>query len=135
MRAFEGKALVGDQVTWLTGLGLGLTITMQITTLSSFDFVDPYAVITTISRLFALIGSYLAIVGLLLIARIPWVEKALGHDRLVVWHRIAMPYALFFIVTHVLLVLLGNAGTNQRIIALQLWDYITRYDWMLPATA
>ena len=57
---------------------------MQITTLSPFDFTDPYAVITTISRFFALVGSYLAIIGLFLIARIPWVERSLGHDRLVV---------------------------------------------------
>lgn len=134
MRKIERKGAIADQVTWLTGLGLGLTLTMQITTLSSFDFMDPYAVITTISRLFALVGSYLAIIGLFLIARIPWVESSLGHDRLVVWHRKAMPYALFFISIHVLLVLLGSAGANQRVIALQMWDYITGYEWMLAAT-
>lgn len=131
---FERKNVIADRVTWLTGLGLGLTLTMQITTVSPFDFVDPYAVITTISRFVALIGSYLAIIGLFLIARIPWVESALGHDRLVVWHRKAMPYALFFVSIHVLLVLLGSAGANQRVIAVQLWDYITGYEWMLPAT-
>ena len=134
MKKFERKGAIADQVTWLTGLGLGLTLTMQITTLSSFDFMDPYAVITAISRLFALVGSYLAIIGLFLIARIPWVERSLGHDRLVVWHRKAMPYALFFIAIHVLLVLLGSAGANQRVIALQLWDYVTGYEWMLAAT-
>jgi predicted ferric reductase len=134
MKKFERKRAIADQVTWLTGLGLGLTLTMQITTLSSFDFIDPYAVITTISRVFALVGSYLAIIGLFLIARIPWVERSLGHDRLVVWHRKAMPYALFFIAIHVLLVLLGNAGANQKVIAVQLWEYITGYEWMLAAT-
>lgn len=134
MREVERKFARGDQLTWLTGLGLGLTVAMQVTTLSSFDFTDPYSIITTISRFFALVGSYLAIIGLLLIARIPWVEQALGHDRLVVWHRKAMPYALFLIGTHVLLVLLGAAGANQNVIAVQLWDYITTYDWMLPAT-
>lgn len=134
MRRFQRQAAIADRVTWLTGLGLGLTLTMQLTTLSAFDFMDPYAVITTISRLFALVGSYLAIIGLFLIARIPWVERSLGHDRLVVWHRKAMPYALFFITIHVLLVLLGSAGANQRVIALQMWDYITGYEWMLAAT-
>lgn len=139
MKEIEGKELkrkiaFGDRVTWLTGLGLGLTLTMQITTLSTFDLIDTYAVITTISRFLALVGSYLAIIGLFLIARIPWVESALGHDRLVLWHRKAMPFALLFITFHVLLVLLGSAGTNQRIVAAQLWEYITSFQWMLAAT-
>lgn len=134
MRMSERKVAIGDQVTWLTGLGLGLTITMQITTLSSFDFADPYAMVTTASRLLALVGSYLSIIGLLLIARIPWVEHALGHDRLIVWHRKAMPYSLLFIALHVMLVLVGSAGANQRIVAVELWNYITTYEWMLAAT-
>ena len=74
------KRAIGDQAFLITGLGLGFTLTVQITTLTSGDFADIYAVITTISRFFALTGSYLSIIGLLLIARIPWVENALGHE-------------------------------------------------------
>ncbi|MBU3646430.1 MAG: hypothetical protein FGM49_06460 [Candidatus Nanopelagicaceae bacterium] len=126
---------MGDQAFLLTGLGLGFTLTVQITTLTSGDFADPYAVITTISRFFALTGSYLAIIGLLLIARIPWIENALGHDRLVVWHRKAMPYALYMITLHVLLVGLGYAGAEGKIVAQELWIMTTTYPWMLPALA
>lgn len=129
------KRLVGDQAFLLTGLGLGFTLTVQITTLTAGDFVDPYAIITTVSRFFALTGSYLSIIGLLLIARIPWVENALGHDRLVVWHRKAMPYALYMITLHVLLVALGYAGSEGKIVAQELWIMITTYPWMLPAFA
>ena len=131
----QRKRLIGDQAFLLTGLGLGFTLTIQITTLTSGDFADPYAVITTISRFFALTGSYLAIIGLLLIARIPWVENALGHDRLVVWHRKAMPYALYMITLHVLLVGLGYAGAEGKIVAQELWIMTTTYPWMLPALA
>jgi len=131
----QRKRLIGDQAFLLTGLGLGFTLTVQITTLTSGDFADPYAVITTISRFFALTGSYLAIIGLLLIARIPWVENALGHDRLVVWHRKAMPYALYMITLHVLLVGLGYAGAEGKIVAQELWIMTTTYPWMLPAFA
>jgi len=131
----QHKRLIGDQAFLLTGLGLGFTLTVQITTLTSGDFADPYAVITTISRFFALTGSYLAIIGLLLIARIPWVENALGHDRLVVWHRKAMPYALYMITLHVLLVGLGYAGAEGKIVAQEIWIMTTTYPWMLPAMA
>ena len=113
--------------------GLGFTLTVQITTLTRGDFADPYAIITTLSRFFALTGSYLSIIGLLLIARIPWVENALGHDRLVVWHRKAMPYALYMITLHVLLVVLGYAGSEGKVIFRELWGMVTTYPWMLPA--
>ena len=127
------KRVIGDQAFLITGLGLGFTLTVQITTLTSGDFADLYAIITTISRFFALTGSYLSIIGLLLIARIPWVENALGHDRLVVWHRKAMPYALYMITLHVLLVALGYAGSEGKVIASEIWAMVTTYPWMLPA--
>jgi predicted ferric reductase len=131
----QRKRFIGDQAFLITGLGLGFTLTVQITTLTAGDFADPYAVITTISRFFALTGSYLSIIGLLLIARIPWIENALGHDRLVVWHRKAMPYALYMITLHVLLVGLGYAGAEGKVIANELWIMTTTYPWMLPAAA
>ena len=132
MKAVKKRA-IADQAFWITGLGLGFTLTVQITTLTRGDFADPYAIITTLSRFFALTGSYLSIIGLLLIARIPWVENALGHDRLVVWHRKAMPYALYMITLHVFLVVLGYAGSEGKVIFRELWSMVTTYPWMLPA--
>ncbi len=129
------KRVVGDQATLITGLGLGFTLAIQIITLNTHDFSSVYSIIIMISRFSALIGSYLAIIGLLLIARIPWIEKALGHDRLVTWHRKSAPYALYFISLHVLLVVLGYAGSDQNVIGSTLWVMITTYPWMLPATA
>ena len=131
----QRKRVIGDQAFLLTGLGLGFTFTIQITTLTSGDFADIYAIITTVSRFFALTGSYLSIIGLLLIARIPWIENAMGHDRLVVWHRKAMPYALYMITAHVLLVGLGYAGAEGKVVAEELWYMTLNYPWMLPALA
>jgi len=128
------RRVIDDQVSLITGLGLGFTIAIQITTLTRSDFADIYSQITTASRFFALIGSYLAIIGILLIARISWIESAIGHDRLVTWHRKSMPYALYFITAHILLVLLGYAGGDQVRIGTELWTMITTYPWMLPAT-
>jgi predicted ferric reductase len=128
------KRFKEDQLALITGIGLGLTLAIQITTLSTSDFGDIYSQIITVSRFFALTGSYLAIIGLLLIARISWIENVLGHDRLVTWHRKSMPYALYFITLHVLLVTLGYAGLDQIRIGSEFWIMITTYPWMLPAT-
>ena len=129
------KRRVGDQATLITGLGLGFTLAIQIITLNAHDFSSVYSIITMVSRFCALIGSYLAIIGLLLIARIPWIEQAMGHDRLVTWHRKSAPYSLYFISLHVFLVVLGYAGADQNRIGSTLWVMITTYPWMLPATA
>jgi predicted ferric reductase len=80
-----------------------------------------------------LVGSYLALIGLVLVSRISWVEKSVGHDRLVIWHRKLGPYSLYLITAHVHLVILGYAGVDQVPLAVELWRMILRFPWMLPA--
>ncbi|MCX6429411.1 MAG: ferredoxin reductase family protein [Actinobacteria bacterium] len=128
------KRFVADQATLFTGIGMGFTIAIQVISLSATDFAGVYPVITTVSRFCALVGSYLAIIGVLMIARIPWIEQAVGHDRLVTWHRKSAPYSLYFISLHVLLVVIGYAGSDQNVIGRTLWTMIRTYPWMLPAT-
>jgi hypothetical protein len=75
----------GAGVDWaalIAGLGLGLTVAMQVTTMTYTDISSVYALITSFSRLCALVGTYFAILGIFLIARIPFVERGVGHDRL-----------------------------------------------------
>jgi hypothetical protein len=86
-----------DWAALIAGLGLGLTVAMQVTTMTYSDVSSPYALITSFSRLCALVGTYFAIVGIFLVARIPFVERGVGHDRLVTWHRKLAPYSLFLI--------------------------------------
>lgn len=65
------RRLADDQLSIITGLGLGFTLAIQITTLTASDLSDIYSQITTASRFFALTGSYLSIVGLLIDIPIP----------------------------------------------------------------
>ena len=122
-----------DAAATITGLGLGFTLAVLVSTLSVDDVNGPYQIITTISRVAALSGSYLALVGLMMVARIPWIERAVGHDRLVLWHRKSAPYSLFLILFHVLFVVLGYAATDRIRVGAELWRLVTTYPWMLPA--
>ena len=94
----------GDYSALAVGLGLGITIAIQISTTTSHDLKSTAGLITTASRLAALSGTYFALVGLLMVARIPWVEGSVGHDRLVTWHRKLGPWSLYLIGLHVVLV-------------------------------
>ena len=106
-----------DWAAWLLGIGLGLTLALQLTTMSHSDITSVYAVIASISRAAALVGTYFAIVGIFLVARIPWVERGVGHDRLVTWHRKLGPWSLYLIGFHVLFIVLSFAGQDHVALA------------------
>ena len=128
-----GKRKPADRASLVLGLGLGLTLAVYVETVTANDWNGVYPVITSLSRIFALVGTYLALVGLVLVSRIAWVEKAVGHDRLVTWHRKLGPYSLFLIGFHVLFVTLGYAGNDQVPMAKELWQLVIGFPWMLPA--
>ena len=124
-----------DAAALLAGLGLGLTVAMQLTSMSRADITTPYALITSFSRLCALVGTYFAVLGIFLIARIPLVERGVGHDRLVTWHRKLGPYSLFLVGFHVIFVILGYAGQDQIPLYTELWNVLTKFYWMWAGLA
>ena len=127
------KRLGVDWASLVTGLGLGLTIALQIESTTQEDWASTYAIVTSISRSFALIGTYLALVGLVLVARVPLIESSVGHDRLITWHRKLGPYSLFLIGFHMLFVAIGYAGLERIPTIIEIWRMVTRFPWMLPA--
>ena len=127
-----GRRQSADWAALVLGLGLGLTAALYLESTTRSDWSSVYGIITALSRICALLGSYLAIVGLVLVSRISWVEKSVGHDRLVIWHRKLGPYSLYLITFHVLLVTLGYAGTDRKMLGLELYKIVVGYPWMLP---
>jgi hypothetical protein len=79
-RIYKHSAAGTDWAALLLGAGLGLTLALQATTMRSGDFKDFYSVVVTVSCLAALVGTNLSIVGIFLVARIPIVERGVGHD-------------------------------------------------------
>ena len=134
-RIYKHSAAGTDWAALALGAGLGLTLALQATTLRSGDFKDFYSVVVTVSRLAALVGTYLSVVGIFLVARIPVVERGVGHDRLVTWHRKLGPWSLYLIGAHVFLIVLGFAGQDQIPLYKEMWQFLTLYDWMWFALA
>src|SRR4051794_32321860 len=66
-------------------------------------------VLTSAARLTGLLGSYSALLQVLLLARIPWLERQVGLDRLSVWHRWNGHACLYLVLAHVVLSIWGYA--------------------------
>ena len=82
----------------------------------------------------ALTGAYLSLCLLMLVSRVPWLEREVGHDRMVRWHRSVAPWALVLIVAHVALTTVGYGQASEQNVVRQLWTLVTGYAWMVPAT-
>jgi hypothetical protein len=63
-RIYKHSAAGTDWAALALGAGLGLTLALQATMLRSVDFAGFYAVVVTVSRLAALVGTYLSVVGI-----------------------------------------------------------------------
>ncbi|WP_160318879.1 ferredoxin reductase family protein [Arthrobacter sp. ERGS1:01] len=95
--------------------------------------LSPASTATSLGELSGMVGAFLVCAQVLLIARIPWFEHAVGMDRLVSWHRTLGSTVLFLIISHVLLMILGvqllTSGTPWG----ATWLVFTSYPDMLTA--
>ncbi|GIM89151.1 ferredoxin reductase family protein [Paractinoplanes toevensis] len=91
--------------------------------------------VTAGGRLTGLWASDLMLLQVLLMARIPLVERAFGQDRLARWHRWAGFTSFWLMVAHIVLVTVGYAGTDDRNPFAELWNLTWTYPGMLLAVA
>jgi len=128
-----GHPLGFDLALFIFGVNLSLTLILAIWSTTKNDYNSFYSLLLTFSRLAAVIGTYLSLVGLILIARVPIIEKSLGHDKLIRLHRYLAPYALYLIFLHVLLVSISYAYSDKMATYKEIYQLITKYPWVLEA--
>ncbi|MFH8700086.1 ferredoxin reductase family protein [Streptomyces chartreusis] len=69
--------------------------------------------VLTVAKFFGLHAALLMLFQLLLVARLPWLDRRIGMDRLTVWHRWVGFTLLWTILTHATLVVLGYATLDD----------------------
>jgi len=90
-------------------LGFGATLALAVTATTWSQIRAPGGVAIFIGSLTGLAGTYLALVMVLLVSRVPAVERVLGQDGLLRWHRKLAPWPLSLIVAHVVFITVGYA--------------------------
>jgi predicted ferric reductase len=119
----------------LAGLGFGAVLAAVITGESAGVLRAPGGLLTAGGRFAGLTGTYLMLIMVVLVARLPWLERAAGQDQLVRWHRRVSPWALGLIAAHVLLITLGYAQAAQSGALHEAWVLLTSYPDVAAAFA
>ncbi|MFD0822220.1 ferric reductase-like transmembrane domain-containing protein, partial [Micromonospora zhanjiangensis] len=91
--------------------------------------------LTSIGRLAGLVSADLMLIQVVLMARVPWIERSYGQDRIARWHRLAGFTSFNLLLGHVLLTTLGYSATAEGGPLGQFWLLVTTYPGMLLATA
>jgi len=94
---------------------------------------DIAGLLTSLGRVTGLLGALLALVELLLLARIP-VLDAFGLERVGTWHRLNGIVCLALIGAHTVLITAGYALTDHVSLARETADLLTGYSGVLLAT-
>ncbi|MDT5037357.1 MAG: hypothetical protein QOE03_2542, partial [Micromonosporaceae bacterium] len=91
--------------------------------------------LTSTGRLTGLVSADLLLIQVFLMARVPWIERAYGQDRLARWHRLVGFTSFNLLLAHIGLITLGYAGTAHAPVLREAWDLVVGYPGMLLATA
>ena len=97
------------------------------------NLTHPAAVLTGAGQLAALLGTYSALVQLVLMSRSPWLDGLFGIDRIAGWHRWLGFATVGLISAHVVLTTAGFGITDGRSFLAQTWVFLTTYPYMLMA--
>ncbi|MFT4264012.1 MAG: ferredoxin reductase family protein [Nocardioides sp.] len=90
--------------------------------------------ITSLGRVAGLLAAYLCLVLVLLIARVPWFERAVGLDRLVGWHRALGTNTVILMAAHIGLIVWGYGISDDLPLTTELWTIVSTYPAMIRAT-
>jgi predicted ferric reductase len=90
---------------------------------------------TGVGRVAGLLCAYLLLLQVLLMARIPWLERVWGQDTLTRRHRWVGFGSFCLMLVHIAAITIGYAASAQSGIWREAWTLVTLYPGMLLATA
>ena len=91
--------------------------------------------VTTLGRLTGLVSADLLLIQVLLMARVPVVEKTYGQDELARRHRLVGFWSFWLMVAHLALITVGYALGARLNVFVQFWELVVDYPGMLLALA
>jgi len=87
----------------------GLALNVLIVEILFFTSVEGKNEILTVAKFFGLHAALTMMLQIVLVSRIPWLDRRLGMDRLTAWHRWVGFTLYWTVLTHASLIILGYA--------------------------
>lgn len=87
-----------------------------------------------IGQVTGLLGTYLALLQLILMSRMPWLDQAFGMDRLAAAHRWIGFATVWLIAAHGFFIISGYAASEGSSFLAESWTILTTFDFVALAT-
>ncbi len=98
------------------------------------NLATPGTIATAAGQVTALVGTYLALIQLVLMARSPWLDQAFGLPRLAIWHRWVGFACLWLLVAHAVFTTVGYALVDRTSVTDEVATLLTQYPFVLMGT-
>ncbi len=122
-----------DVALLVVALGGGATVGSALISETASQLRAAGGVAMLLGNLTGLVGTYLALVMFLLVSRLPFVERVLGQDGLLRWHRKLSPWPISLIVAHAILLTVAYAQATHNGFLRQVGQFVSGYPGMLTA--
>ena len=131
LRVLRGKDLI-EVAAWASVVAV---VAMFLVDGGAKSVTDVATGLGALSRLTALVGTDLLLIHMLLVARVPWIDRLYGLDKSTEAHKKLGKPILYLIVAHFLASLVNYAILDQKTILAELGNLIFNVPDMLTATA
>src|SRR5487761_1407820 len=130
------RRAVGLAVVWIFVLGNAAAIFWLWANGGNLSTATTGEALTSVARITGLLSAYMALIQVILLARLPVLERLVGFDRLTVWHRWNGHATIDLVVAHVFFSIWGYALMDKfsigKEISTMIWGGV--YPGMIVAT-
>lgn len=109
---FRRRFLAADLLAAACWASVAAAVAMFLASGGVHQFSSAASAVTSVGIVAGLIGSDLVLVMLVLAARLPFIDRTVGHDKAMATHRLLGKPALYFLLAHGLLILTGYGMTE-----------------------
>ncbi len=127
--------IAGWALALLALVNAGLVVALWWRAARAGELEGTAGVLAELARISGLLGAYLVLVELLLLARLPVLDRLVGFERLTIWHRRNGRACVALLSLHAVLITIGYALADRLSLLAELRRLVTAYPGVITAIA